>query len=77
MTAGDMPIKFTWFLNGNLIENGRNNINVAIVGKRTSFLNIDSLSETHAGNYTCLAQNNAGLSSVYSELIIKGFHYLM
>lgn len=48
------------------------------VGKKTSLLSIDSLSEEHAGNYTCVAQNKAGSSSHLSQLIVKGicFHLM-
>lgn len=71
ISTGDMPVIFTWFLNGNQI-NKTHGINIGSFGKKNSVLSIDSLLETHAGNYTCLAQNRAGITSYYSELIVKG-----
>lgn len=71
LSSGDLPVTFSWHLNEQPIET-YNGINVVAVGKKTSLLSIDSLSEEHAGNYTCLAQNKAGTSSHMSQLVVKG-----
>lgn len=71
LSSGDLPVKFSWLLNGRSLE-GVNGINVVALGKKTSVLSIDYLEENHAGNYTCLAKNKAGVSSYSSELIVKG-----
>lgn len=71
ISTGDMPVKFSWFLNGKPIDN-TNGVNIGSFGKKDSVLSIDNLSETHAGNYTCLAQNRAGIASYHSELVVKG-----
>lgn len=66
-----MPVTFAWFLNGNPIQTG-NGLSIVSVGKKTAVLSIEFLRESHTGNYTCVAQNRAGLSSFSSELIVKG-----
>lgn len=71
VSAGDMPVQFTWFRNGQpLVDDG--NHKIGSFGKKTSVLSIDSLSEEHAGHYTCVAHNRAGMSSVQAELSVKG-----
>lgn len=71
ISSGDMPIKFVWFYNGNPLTD-KDGINVGLFGKKTSVLGIDNIAEHHAGNYTCLAQNLAGMSAYSSELIVRG-----
>lgn len=66
-----MPINFEWFLNGNPFKN-LSGINLGYFGKKTAVLGIDTLTESHAGNYTCVAQNIAGLNTFSAELIVKG-----
>lgn len=41
-------------------------------GKKTSVLNIDSVDEHHAGNFTCMASNPAGISTYTTKLVVKG-----
>lgn len=69
--SGDLPISFAWFLNGNPLGSEKN-FNIGAFGKKASVLSIDSLLEYHAGNYTCVAQNYAGISSFSVDLIVKG-----
>lgn len=40
------------------------------LGKRINNLIIDSLSAKHAGNYTCVAENIAGMAQHSSELVV-------
>lgn len=69
--SGDMPIIFSWFLNGKPI-NAIDNINIGSFGKKTSVLAIDNVKESHTGNYSCVVQNRAGLSSYSAQLVVKG-----
>lgn len=69
--GGDLPINVTWLLNGYPIESDLG-ITLGSMGKRTHILNIDSASENHAGNYTCFAQNYAGIAQHTSILIVNG-----
>lgn len=71
-----MPIKIEWLLNHMPLE-GFPDISVSVVGKRTSFLSIDSVSYTHAGNYSCRARNEAGEAISTSELQVNGYLLLL
>lgn len=73
LVSGDMPVEFSWLLNGKSIEE-INGINVGSFGKKTSVLSIDSVYEIHAGNYTCVATNKAGISTYTTELVVKGIY---
>ncbi|XP_076265890.1 Down syndrome cell adhesion molecule 1 isoform X22 [Rhynchophorus ferrugineus] len=61
---GDFPIKIMWFFNGKPIEH-LNGITIIQTSKRISSLNIDAVDGSHAGEYTCAAENSAG-QDIYS-----------
>lgn len=71
---GDLPIEIHWLHNGRLIstssdiDNGVTLINT----KRSSVLNIDSISGENAGNYTCSGTNRAGVDSLTTSLFVNG-----
>lgn len=44
------------------------------MGKRNSVLTIDSVSDKHAGNFTCQATNSAASANFTSQLIVNGVH---
>lgn len=70
ISKGDLPLKFDWFLENNLITNSL--ATTLNVGRQTSLLIIQSVSSRHSGNYTCTATNSAGSSSQSAKLAIKG-----
>lgn len=70
ITKGDLPLKFDWFLENNLITNSL--ATTLNVGRQTSLLIIQSVTSRHSGNYTCTATNSAGSSSQSAKLAIKG-----
>ncbi|XP_018577216.1 Down syndrome cell adhesion molecule-like protein Dscam2 isoform X5 [Anoplophora glabripennis] len=70
LVSGDMPVEFSWLLNGEPVKE-IDGINVGSFGKKTSVLSIDSVYELHAGNYTCVATNKAGVSTYTTELVVK------
>lgn len=71
---GDFPYNITWYFNDEPVNN-IDGVNIIMASKRTSLLNIDSVRDTHDGNYTCIGANSAGRSIVTSELSVKGsFH---
>lgn len=71
ITSGDLPVKFKWFLHDKIIAENIG-IKIGSFGRKTSVISIDTLSEKHAGNYTCLAENIAGTNTYSTELIVKG-----
>lgn len=71
VSGGDLPINFIWLLNRVPIEPYQE-ILTEKRGKRISALMIDSLKASHAGNYTCLAENSAKAVEYTSQLIVNG-----
>lgn len=68
---GDLPVNFNWELNGRSIKYYPD-ISVSAVGRRSSYLSIDSVSYEHAGNYTCFAKNVGGEAFSTTELQVNG-----
>lgn len=70
MIAGDLPIDIMWLLNGQpLIDDS---VSVGKLNKRLGYLNIESVNGHHAGNYTCVASNQAGVAEQMDRLIVNG-----
>lgn len=69
--GGDLPINVTWLLNGKAIDSFHD-ISLARIGKRVNVLTIEAVAAHHAGNYSCRAQNKAGLTEHYARLIVNG-----
>ncbi|XP_022815125.1 Down syndrome cell adhesion molecule-like protein Dscam2 isoform X42 [Spodoptera litura] len=59
---GDLPLKIHWQLNDKILNSG-NGILINRNGKRISILSIENVQHEHIGNYTCIAENEAGRSS--------------
>ncbi|XP_072939086.1 cell adhesion molecule Dscam1 isoform X17 [Epargyreus clarus] len=59
---GDLPLKIHWQLNDQILNSG-NGIYINRNGKRISVLSIENVQHEHIGNYTCIAENQAGRSS--------------
>ncbi|VEN53578.1 unnamed protein product [Callosobruchus maculatus] len=70
VSSGDQPISFSWMFNGKPIRN-EVGISVGSMSKKISYLTIDSVSEEHIGNYTCVAANRAGMSTFSTALVVK------
>lgn len=68
-------MNISWLLNGYPIDLDMG-ITVGSMGKRTHILSIDSVSQNHAGNYTCSALNKAGIAQHTAELIVNGLFIL-
>lgn len=71
LSVGDMPVRFTWTLNGVDLTSVEG-VKIGNFGKKTSVISIDSVGDSHAGNYTCFAKNRAGVTSFSASLIVKG-----
>lgn len=72
---GDLPLNISWFHNSKLIQSGDNGIFISQVGKKVSSLTIEDVQHDHMGNYSCVAQNKAGLSSFTTQLFVNGTIY--
>lgn len=72
ITKGDLPLTISWSLNGKLVKNGENGINIAKISARLSTLSIESMNAFHRGNFMCIAKNAAGESNFTTELRVNG-----
>ncbi|XP_045534730.1 Down syndrome cell adhesion molecule-like protein Dscam2 [Papilio machaon] len=64
VNKGDQPLDISWTLNGHALR--RNNdlgVTITNINKKTSILNIDSVSAIHRGLYYCVAKNVAGAAN--------------
>ncbi|KAL3270304.1 hypothetical protein HHI36_009355 [Cryptolaemus montrouzieri] len=67
---GDRPIKISWFLNNKTVD-GMQGITSTKIGQKGSTLNIDPVQDIHAGRYTCVAVNKAGVAAYSAELHVN------
>ncbi len=69
---GDLPISFRW---EKLTPSGRN-VELGVMPRRideyTSSLIIEKITPSHSGNYTCVAQNNAGDERLTVPVTVNG-----
>lgn len=72
VSEGDLPLRIVWQLNGKRIEDF-SEISSGVMGKRGSFLTIDSVSYNVAGNYSCAASNAAGEDVHTAQLLVNGY----
>lgn len=68
---GDTPLNITWYFNDEPITYIEG-ITKLMISKRSSSLNIDSVSGQHSGNYTCIGANAAGRAIISTTLSIRG-----
>lgn len=60
-----------WYLSDQPAESLQG-VSLSKLGKRINVLSIESVSGQHAGNYTCLAKNTAGMASHSATLVVNG-----
>lgn len=74
---GDSPYNITWYFNDEPITYV-DGVSILFHGKRSSSLNIESVSAKHSGIYSCTGSNAAGRANVTTALSIRGLciHYL-
>ncbi|KAF6210674.1 hypothetical protein GE061_013781 [Apolygus lucorum] len=67
---GDLPLDITWEFSG---SKGFDELGIATsaMGKKASYLSIDSIDSWHSGTYTCTAQNKAGKVQLSSDLNVN------
>lgn len=71
VSKGDLPVTIMWFFNGKPVKSGDIGINL-VNTKRSSQLNIESVSHQNQGNYTCVVKNEAGSMNYSAELFVNG-----
>ena len=72
-SSGDLPMDFTWLLNGRKISVGQvAGVTSVAVSHQTSLLIIASVALDQAGNYTCRVANSAGQSSTSVQVKVNG-----
>lgn len=75
LSKGDQPLNISWVLNGQIIpKNNDMGIVLTVINKKTSILNIDSVSGIHRGTYLCVATNMAGSVNHSAVLEVNGTH---
>ncbi|XP_026825583.1 Down syndrome cell adhesion molecule-like protein Dscam2 isoform X27 [Ooceraea biroi] len=70
VVEGDPPLKLRWTLNGHAIS-PHSGISIVDLGGRGAILSIGSVQATHAGTYTCVAENLAGRHELSADLIVN------
>lgn len=73
--SGDLPVDFKWLFNNKPFIN-YDGISTAKMGKRRSVLTIESVNGKNAGNYTCVASNQAEIVNFTAKLIVNGNVFL-
>ena len=68
---GDKPLSITWSLKGDVISSDPL-LTTTMLGQQTSILIISSVDYQHSGQYTCRAENPAGISTYSTELLVNG-----
>lgn len=68
---GDQPLILRWTLNGHAIS-PHSGIAILDLGGRGAILSIGSVQATHAGVYTCIAENFGGRHELSADLIVNG-----
>ena len=71
VTYGDPPFSFTWSLQGDIVHS-EPGLTTSQIGGRASMLMINSVGHRHTGKYTCTVSNDAGQTSVSTDLKVNG-----
>lgn len=73
---GDLPVKILWKFRNEPVESDYG-VMISALGARVSNLMIESVEGRHAGNYTCSAENRAGIKTYTAELEVIGTESLL
>lgn len=71
VSHGDLPLRLTWLKDGDTLLPSLE-ANVSSLDQYTSILSISSLSDSHSGDYTCVASNQASEVKYTATLRVKG-----
>lgn len=70
VATGDLPLTIKWLFEDHDMPQ-ISGLTIISAGKRTSLLNIDSVTATHAGVYKCISSNFAGSAEYSAELTVN------
>jgi hypothetical protein len=76
VNKGDLPMKIIWTKDNSEILHGEDGIVIMSTSKRTSQLNIESVSHDNQGVYSCLVKNEAGIANYSAKLVVNGIIFL-
>lgn len=71
VNKGDLPVEIHWKRNGHKIFSN-DGISISRTNKRMSVLSIESVRDRHSGEYTCVAENSAGVVEHTAMLSVNG-----
>lgn len=73
IVAGDLPIRVAWLKNGvPLTSKSAKNVRITQLDDVMVMLTLSSLTVEDSGNYTCKAENSAGVATFTAPLFVKG-----
>ena len=68
---GDLPMTLRWMFHGRELSS-QMGVTTFRLNPRVSLLSIDAVAAAHAGDYTCTAENAAGIDSQSATLLVQG-----
>lgn len=72
VSRGDLPISSAWLFNGERLPMSTSGLTTTQVGPRTLLLAIHTATAWNSGNYTCIAENSAGVTEHTVTLLVHG-----
>ena len=72
VSDGDRPLNIRWVINGSIFSPALFDASTYFIEKHINVLTIESLTEAHAGNYTCEARNPAATARYTTTLVVNG-----
>ena len=79
VTDGDLPLTLKWYRHDQLLlpEAAASGISITEIGHYESVLRIDNLRPEHNANFTCVAENFAGVAQHSQTLRVKGRKWIV
>lgn len=75
-SSADLPLHLTWSFHGtDSAKQKQEGVSITKIGTKSSVLIIESLQASHTGNYSCRAQNAAGVDQYTTNVVVNGMSY--